>query len=230
VGEAGDLKSLRETPVQAPRPAFFGIRIALERETRGRATFFEACAPPGVGHHACGARHSGLLGRSSHRRGGDRLPPNARTLSSRQDDQIVCSNPDSWRAFYAPLPLPGQLRAPLLQLHRGLDRLDALAPRSSQWRLVDRMADSQDTTPRPSEGGPSVRYLGLRASRSGTGPRRRSGASCPCPAWCQTNALSSGRATGEDLDRVAVHPSKVRQAAKNHCAHVQLGGACDPAF
>ena len=38
-----------------------------------------------------------------------------------------------------------------------------------QWRRVDRVGDLQDTTPRPSEGGPPVRYFGLRASRSGIG-------------------------------------------------------------
>jgi hypothetical protein len=34
---------------------------------------------------------------------------------------------------------------------------------------VDWVGDLQDTTPRPSEGGPPVRYFGLRASRSGIG-------------------------------------------------------------
>jgi hypothetical protein len=36
-------------------------------------------------------------------------------------------------------------------------------------RRVDRVGDLQDTTPRPSEGGPPVRYFGRRASRSGIG-------------------------------------------------------------
>ena len=34
---------------------------------------------------------------------------------------------------------------------------------------MDRVGDLQDTTSRPSEGGPPVRYFGLRASRSGIG-------------------------------------------------------------
>jgi len=38
-----------------------------------------------------------------------------------------------------------------------------------QWRRVDRVGDLQDTTPRPSEGGPPARYFGPQASRSGIG-------------------------------------------------------------
>src|SRR5262249_4585074 len=41
---------------------------------------------------------------------------------------------------------------------------------------------------------PSVCYFGLPAAAESA--CRRSGASCPCPACCHTNARSSGRATG----------------------------------
>jgi hypothetical protein len=71
------------------------------------------------------------------------------------------------------------------------------------------MADSQDTTPRPSEGGPSVRYLGLRASRSGIGASEEERSILSMPRMVPDERAFEGRATGENLDRVVVQPPKV---------------------
>ena len=60
----------------------------------------DSSAPPGVGHHASGARHSVCPGeRSSHREVGS-SPPNAGRPTSHQDGEVVCPNPDSWRATF----------------------------------------------------------------------------------------------------------------------------------
>ena len=101
----------------------------------------------------------------------------------------------------------------------------------SQWRLVDRIADSQDTTTRPSEGGPFVRYLALRASRSGIGAseEERSILSMPrmVPDERALERVGNRRGFG-GCGRATPQGETVR--LKTIVRTYSLAGASDPAF
>ena len=96
---------------------------------------------------------------------------------------------------------------------------------------MDRIADSQDTTTRPSEGGPFVRYLALRASRSGIGASEEERSILSMPRM-----VPDERALGRDRNRRGfgacgrATPQGETVRLKTIVRTYSLAGASDPAF
>ena len=99
----------------------------------------------------------------------------------------------------------------------------------SQWRLVDRMADSQDTTPRPSEGGPSVRYPRASGQPRGASEEERRILSVPrmVPDERALERVGNRRGFG-GCGRATPQGETVR--LKTIVRTYSLAGASDPAF